>query len=118
MVLPNNSGVGIETTTGLKSQGGKGRRRRAIGHAPSNGDAARRAGSPTDGGLVGAMFRRQATGRRGGGGGGDFLLRREILFAQGQFKKRVRRQLEGVPEMIVEIRKALSSGVHVYGLGL
>lgn len=85
------------------------RRRRRIGYAPSNGDSAR------NGGLVGAMLRRQSTGMRGAGGG-DFLFRREILHAQGHFKKRMREALEGVPEMIVDIRKALTSGTGVQGL--
>lgn len=92
----------------LATAPGNARRRRRIGYIPSNGDAAR------NGGLVAAMLRRQSTGRKGPGGG-DFLFRREILYAQGHFKKRVRKALEGVPEMIVDIRKALTSGTGVQG---
>lgn len=60
----------------------------------------------SEGGLVRAMFRRQATGKRGGGALGP----REILAAKGEFRNRVRRQFEGIPEMIVDARKALSTG--------
>lgn len=33
-----------------------------------------------------------------------------LLSATGEFKKRIRRQLEGVPEMITDVKKALCSG--------
>lgn len=89
-----------------------GRGKRNKGHGPrNNAGAKRRTGNTTrDGGLVGAMFQRQATGRRGRGCG---LGPRDILSARGEFKKRVRREFEGVPEMVVEVRKALASGVRL-----
>ena len=60
---------------------------------------------------MGAMLRRQATGgRRRVGGRRTGLGPTEILNAKGEFRKRVRRQLEGVPELITELRKALTSG--------
>lgn len=60
------------------------------------------------------MLRRQATGGRSVGesgvrfGGG--LGAREILSARGEFRKRINRQFEGVPDMIIEVKKALASG--------
>lgn len=66
-----------------------------------------------DGGLVGAMLRRQATGGRGrrGAGAGAGFGALEIMSARGEFRKRLRGQLEGIPEMIADVRKALTSGV-------
>lgn len=61
------------------------------------------------------MLRRQATGGRSVGesgvkfGGG--LGAREILSARGEFRKRIGRQFEGVPEMILEMKKGLASGI-------
>lgn len=73
-----------------------------------------------NGGLVGAMFHRQATGgrgRRGRGaaaaGAGSGLGARELLSARGEFRKRVRGQLEGMPEAIVDVKKALASGENI-----
>lgn len=97
------------------SRTGGARRKRVIGS-----DGASRRSGVVEGGLVGAIFRRQATGGRGrkagwagviGGGGG--LGATEILSARGEFRKRVRRQLEGIPEMIMDVKKALVQGACV-----
>lgn len=82
----------------MRGTGGAVRRRRSY----NSGGNGRPAG-PIDGGLVGGMFRRQATGKGGLGAA-------EILSARGEFVNRMRRQFEGVPEMIIEARKALRSG--------
>lgn len=113
-------------TSGRKVDRGAGgaRRKRVIGSEGTN----RRSGI-VDGGLVGAMFRRQATGGRGRKGGwagvvgwGGGLGATEILSARGEFRKRVRRELEGIPEMILDVKKTLASGVwlaaEVWRMGL
>lgn len=74
-------------------------RKRQIG---SDADA-RRLGA-ADGGLVGAVLRRQATGGKGTRNQGF------VLGATGGFHKRLRKQLEGVPEMIADVKKNLASG--------
>lgn len=77
-------------------------RKRQIG---SDADAHHRRLSPADGGgLVGAVLRRQATGGKG--------IRNQafVLGATGGFHKRLRKQLEGVPEMIADVKKSLASG--------
>lgn len=85
---------------------GSARRRRYTGahdHSPES--------SSGNGGLVRAILRRQATGgRRRLGGPRAGVGPREILSAKGEFRKRVRQQLEGVPEMVADIKKALTSG--------
>ncbi|CAM9848504.1 unnamed protein product, partial [Laminaria digitata] len=93
-------------TSGRKVDRGAGgaRRKRVIGS-----EGARSTSGIADGGLVGVLFRRQATGGRGRNGKGGWA---EILSARGEFRKRVRRELEGIPEMIVDVKKALSSGDH------
>ncbi|CAM9677454.1 unnamed protein product [Scytosiphon promiscuus] len=59
-----------------------------------------------DGDLVGAVLRRQATGGKG--------VKNEtfVLGATGVFHKRLRKQLEGVPEMIADVKKNQASGDH------
>lgn len=65
-----------------------------------------------------AVLLRQATGGRARSGGwatgGKVLGPRELVFStHGKFRKRIRRQLEGVPEMIADLSKALAPGLSV-----
>lgn len=62
------------------------------------------------GGLAGAMIRRQATGGRGRSRGDNCSPAALLLQSTGSLKKRLRVQLEGVPEMIADVRKSLSAG--------
>eukprot|EP00903_Cladosiphon_okamuranus_P008770 g8401.t1 len=64
----------------------------------------------TRGGLAGAMIRRQRTGGRGVGN--NCSPAAILLQSTGSLKKRLRVQLEGVPEMIADVRKSLNSGDH------
>lgn len=54
------------------------------------------------------MGGRGGRGRSSRGAGGECSTL--LLSATGEFKKRIRRQLEGVPEMIIDVKKALTSG--------
>lgn len=66
----------------------------------------------TRGGLAGAMIRRQATGGRGRNRGDNNCSPAALLLqSTGRLKKRLRVQLEGVPEMIVDVRKSRNSGM-------
>eukprot|EP00752_Nemacystus_decipiens_P006451 g5810.t1 len=71
-----------------------------------------KAQGPTRGGLAGAMFRRQATGGRGRSRRANCSPAALLLQSTGNLKKRLRVQLEGVPEMIADVRKSLHSGDH------
>ena len=64
----------------------------------------------TRGGLAGAMMRRQATGGKGRNRGENCSPAALLLQSTGRLKKRLRVQLEGVPEMIADVRKSLNSG--------
>ncbi|CAN0496305.1 unnamed protein product, partial [Ectocarpus sp. 12 AP-2014] len=82
-------------------------RRNTTGAQPL-GRQKRKIGSDADcGGLVGGVFRRQATGGRGRrrSTGQSF-----VLSATGNFHRRLRKDLEGVPELIADVRKSLISG--------
>lgn len=82
-------------------------RRKATGAQPL-GRRKRKIGSDVDcGGVVGGVFRRQATGGRGRrrSTGQSF-----VLSATGNFHRRLRKDLEGVPEVIADVRKNLVSG--------
>lgn len=62
------------------------------------------------GGLTGALLRRQATGGRGS------KCSNLLLSSTGGLKTRLRSQLEGVPEMIADVRKNLNSGTDCLGV--
>ncbi|CAM9335521.1 unnamed protein product, partial [Ectocarpus sp. 13 AM-2016] len=82
-------------------------RRNATGAQPL-GRRKRKIGSDAAcGGVVGGVLRRQATGGRGRrrSTGQSF-----VLSATGNFHRRLRKDLEGVPELIADVRKSLTSG--------